>query len=110
MYKGVNETLLVLAETLALPPHLLQQPEAEVGGAELRVDGRLLQPLRVQVLRRPVAHRQPELLQIVLVVFTLRLLPWGVLAVLIALLLSTICSRSTTNQMDLEQESDRASN
>jgi hypothetical protein len=60
-------TLLVLAKPGAgLPPHLLQQPEPDVGGAELRVDGRLLEPLRVEVLRGAVAHRQPELLQILL--------------------------------------------
>jgi hypothetical protein len=71
--KGVKKkdeqsgTLLVLAEPGAgLPPHLLQQPESDVGGAEVRVDGRLLEPLRVEVLRGAVAHRQPELLQILL--------------------------------------------
>jgi hypothetical protein len=62
-----SATLLVLAKPGAgLPPHLLQQPEPDVGGAELRVDGRLLEPLRVEVLRGAVAHRQPELLQILL--------------------------------------------
>ena len=61
--------MLVLAEPLAgLPAHLLEQPEADVGGGELRVDGGLLEPLRVEVLGRPVAHRQPELLEVVLVI------------------------------------------
>lgn len=59
-------TLLVLAEALALPPHLLEQPESDVGGGELRVDGRLLQPLRLEVLRGAVAHGQPELIKIIL--------------------------------------------
>ncbi len=59
-------TLLVLAEPLALPPHLLEQPESDVGGGELRVNGRLLQPLRLEVLRGAVAHGQPELIKIIL--------------------------------------------
>ncbi len=50
-------TLLVLDEALALPPHLLEQPESDVGGGELRVDGRLLQPLRVEILCGAVVHR-----------------------------------------------------
>jgi hypothetical protein len=57
--------LLILAEPgSGLPAHLLEQPEPDVGGGELRVDGGLLEPLRVEVLRGAVAHRQPELLQI----------------------------------------------
>ena len=51
-------TLLVLAEALALPPHLLEQPESDVGGGELRVDGRLLQTLRLEGLRGAEAHGQ----------------------------------------------------
>lgn len=61
--------MLVLAEPLAgLPTHLLEQPEADVGRGELRVDGGLLEPLRVEVLRRPVAHRQPELVEVVFLI------------------------------------------
>ena len=69
--------MLVLAEPLAgLPAHLLEQPEADVGGGELRVDGGLLEPLRVEVLGRPVAHRQPELLEVVLAI-QIHLVPAG---------------------------------
>lgn len=99
--------MLVLAEPLALPPHLLEQPEADVRGGELRVDGGLLQPLRVQVLRRPVAHREPELLlQAVPVVVTLihlRLLPRRILAAAVAvitLLLSANHAQHKHNKSD----------
>lgn len=48
---------------------------ADVGGGELRVDGGLLQHLRVEVLRRTVAHRQPELLKIIILLQAVHSIP-----------------------------------
>lgn len=43
-----------------LPPHLLEEFEADVGGWDFLLERGLLQPFSVQILLYPVVDRQPE--------------------------------------------------